>query len=157
MHSSKLEPSSTLQVSWGSGPEFPLSHPDPPAACSVHLSRVTSRVGLALAQAQHAAPHGPYGPARVDARLEDRRAGDDDVGPGGGGRVDGARREAAVDLDVEGRVGVPQGEHLGHHVGHERLAAEAGLDRHDQHLVRVGVRVRVGIEVRAEVSGQWSG
>ena len=45
------------------------------------LSRVASRVGLAVPQALHAAPHDPYRPARVDARLEDRRARDEEVGP----------------------------------------------------------------------------
>ena len=40
-----------------------------------------SRVGLAVPQALHAAPHDSYRPARVDARLEDRRARDDEVGP----------------------------------------------------------------------------
>jgi len=42
---------------------------------------VASRVGLAVPQALHAAPHDPYRPARVDARLEDRRTRDDQVGP----------------------------------------------------------------------------
>ena len=44
-----------------------------------------------------------------------------------------AASDAAVDLNVQAGAAAPQFAHLGHRLGHEGLAAKAGLDRHDEH------------------------
>lgn len=50
--------------------------------------------------------------------------------------VDCVLGQTAVDFDVEIWVALAQGLNLGHHLGHELLAAETGLDGHDEnHLV----------------------
>ena len=52
----------------------------------------------------------------------------DHVGPGVGGRLDGGRAQATVDRNIQ--LGVLNVQHLtlGHHVRHELLPPEAGLD-----------------------------
>ena len=71
--------------------------------------------------------------------LKDRGAGDDDFRPGAAGFPDGALVEAAVDFDVVLEIiflaGCDGLADLGHHVGHEFLAAETGLDGHDEQTV----------------------
>src|SRR5215475_12236002 len=68
------------------------------------------------------------------AALEDGGAGNQDIGAGGGylGRV--LWRDAAVDLDVDRAPARhrPQIPDLVDRRGDERLAAESGIDRHDQ-------------------------
>ena len=73
--------------------------------------------------------------ARVEARLEDRRARDDEVGTRGGRGVDGLGREAAVDLDVEIGILRAKCQHLGHHGRLELLTPKARLYGHDEHHV----------------------
>jgi hypothetical protein len=79
--------------------------------------------------------------------AKDTGAGNDDIGAGGSGDLDGLEVETPVDLDV--KVGIPLAEvgNLGHAVGHEGLAPEAGLNGHDEDyvgLVGVGVDSRDG-------------
>ena len=63
-----------------------------------------------------------------------------------------ARRRRRPGPRCRRRAGAPASRtcaHLGHLVGHERLAAEAGLDGHDQDHVELGEQVRVRREVGA--------
>ena len=79
-------------------------------------------------------------------RLIDGAAGHQDVGSGMDALMAGVGVYAAVYLQLtRGVHGVDiaaDGLHLGHHVGHELLAAEARLHRHDEHHIKA-VEVRV--------------
>lgn len=59
-------------------------------------------------------------------------ASDDNVCAGFRSSVDGVLGKTTVDLDVELGVAFAQSLDLGHHLGHELLAAEAWLDGHDE-------------------------
>jgi hypothetical protein len=59
-------------------------------------------------------------------------AGDNDVCACISSSVDCVLGETAVNLDVELRVALAEGFNLGHHLRHELLAAETGLDSHDK-------------------------
>ena len=79
--------------------------------------------------------------AMVDIIQADLRAVIDIIRADLGALVDIGRTDAAVHLDVHQRERPAQPLHLGHHVGHELLSAEAGLDRHhQQHVRQLGVR-----------------
>jgi hypothetical protein len=59
----------------------------------------------------------------------------DHVGTSLSGSVDCVLSKTAVDFDVELGVAFAQSLDLGHHLGHEFLSAEAGLDGHyEDHL-----------------------
>jgi hypothetical protein len=58
--------------------------------------------------------------------------GNNDVCACIGSGVDCVLSQTAVDLDVELRVALAEGFDLGHHLRHELLAAEAGLDSHHE-------------------------
>lgn len=64
------------------------------------------------------------------------RSRDYHVGAGLGAALDGLRSHSTVHLDVQVGVVLAQPLHLGHHVGHEGLATEAGLHCHHQHNIR---------------------
>lgn len=71
--------------------------------------------------------------------TKDGAAGNNDVGTGVSSSVNSALGETTVDLDVQLGVALAQSLDLGHHVGHELLAAEAGLDGHNEgHLDNEG-------------------
>jgi hypothetical protein len=71
----------------------------------------------------------PYLPP---AGPEHCTAGDNDVCACISSSVDCVLGETAVNLDVELRVALAEGFNLGHHLRHELLAAETGLDSHDK-------------------------
>ena len=79
--------------------------------------------------------------ALVILAVEDERAGDEQAGARGGREPDGVGPDAAVhlDRDVPARRFDPRPNLLDHRqlLGHEPLAAEAGMDRHDQDHVDV--------------------
>ena len=84
--------------------------------------------------------------------------GDEDVGAGLGGGSMVSAVDAAVDLEEQPQVpgsdvlaGQP---HLGQHLGHELLAAEAGLDRHHQQRVELAQHLEVRLERRARLDRQ---
>jgi hypothetical protein len=92
----------------------------------------------------------------VVGRGEHRRAGHQHVRAGGGDRADVVELDPAVDLDVDrGAAGVvehaPQRGDLVEHRRDERLAAEAGVDAHQQHHVDVGQHPAQRLERRRRV------
>ena len=68
------------------------------------------------------------------------------------------RRDAAVDLDAQLQVAAvdwrARGADLLQHLRHELLAAEAGLDRHDQQRVELRQHLEVGLDQRVPVDRQ---
>ena len=83
-------------------------------------------------------PDRPSRPGRV-VGLEHRAPGDEDVDTRIRGEPDRARRDPAVDLDLDrqpARVDLgPQATHLVEHLGDERLAAPTGVHTHHEHQV----------------------
>lgn len=71
--------------------------------------------------------------------AEDAGAGDEDRGAGTGAGGGGVEIDAAVHFDVIGEAQripqAPQALQFGQRLGHEGLAAEAGLHAHDQHHI----------------------
>ena len=96
--------------------------------------------------------------ARYDvgrAILEHRGAGDESVGAGARRLGRDLRRDAAVDLDID-RAAARHGAQVAHlveGVGNEFLAAEAGIDRHDEDEIDDVDHVLDRALVRAGVHG----
>lgn len=67
--------------------------------------------------------------------FDDASAGDNPVGSSLRATVDVVQGDAPVELNIQQRVVVAQMLHLRHHVFHELLTAEAGLDRHDENEI----------------------
>ena len=136
------------------------------AACSASLivHHAPSTVGIGPAIAARAVPRSASTACAGILGAVDGRAGDEDVRAGLGGRLDGVGRDPAVDLDEQpqmpGRDVLAGQPHLGQHLGHELLAAEARLDGHHQQGVELAQHVQVRLERGARLDrepGQRAG
>lgn len=70
--------------------------------------------------------------------AKDGGAGDDHVGTGVGGLVDGVEAQSAIDFDIQVRIPVPDCPDLWQLRRHEFLSTETGVHRHDEDHLRQG-------------------
>ncbi len=110
--------------------------------------------GGSFCEAQELAGIG-LGLCRIAAVVEDGRAGDEEVRSGFDDFGDGVISDAAVDFDavIQAHLGPQRGQMADflHAARNEALAAEAWVDRHDQHVMHQRQHLNDGLHGRGRV------